>query len=348
MTVLEKKKILLGMSGGIDSTYAALRLIEEGHEVEGAVLIMHGLTEIDSARRAAEKLGIPLREIDCTSEFEKRVVEYFIDEYTQGRTPNPCIVCNPEVKFKYLYEHAMEGGFDLIATGHYAKIVESPLAPGRLAVRMGKDSKKDQSYMLYRLPQYILERLVFPLAEEEKVTVKNASDKKGISEPGQKESQEICFIGDGNYREYIESCRGVAPEGNFVDPEGNILGRHKGILHYTVGQRKGLGISLGERVFVTAINPETREITLSSEGSSVKTLFVSDTVYSGIDELAVGTTIRAEVKIRYQARPAAAFVTALEGGKIQVDFDEPQRFAAPGQSAVVYSDGIVLLGGFIR
>ena len=347
MTVLEKKKILLGMSGGIDSTYAALRLIEEGHEVEGAMLIMHGLTELDSARRAAKRLGIPLREIDCTEEFNRHVVEYFIDEYTQGRTPNPCIVCNPEVKFRYLYEHAVDGGFDLIATGHYAKIVESPLAPDRLAVKMGKDSKKDQSYMLYRLPQHILRRLVFPLADEEKATVKDTSEKKGISEPGQKESQEICFIGDGSYREYIESRRGESPEGNFIDPEGNILGRHRGILHYTVGQRKGLGISLGERVFVTRINPETQEITLSNEGASVKTIYVGDTVYSGIDELAVGSTIRAEVKIRYQARPASAAVTATPGGKVRVDFDQPQRFAAPGQSAVVYSQGVVLLGGFI-
>ena len=241
-------RILVGISGGVDSAYAAKKLLSEGHEVEGAVLIMHDFTELDAAREAASSVGIRLHEIDCQDAFGQ-IKDNFVSEYVSGRTPNPCIICNERVKFKTLYDFAMENGFDAIATGHYARLVETE---GRFALATPEDMRKEQTYMLYRLPQSILSKLVLPLAEGTKTEIREQAMEQGISAANRSDSQEICFLPEGNHTEYIESVAGKCPEGNFVDNEGKILGRHKGIIHYTVGQRKGLGISLGERAFVTA------------------------------------------------------------------------------------------------
>lgn len=337
-------KILVGMSGGVDSTYAALKLLREGHEVVGAVLEMHDFTETASAETAAKKLGIPLVKIDCKKAFDEAVKSYFETEYSLGRTPNPCIVCNREVKFKFLADYARQNGFDKIATGHYARIVKTS---DGYAVSRAADTTKDQTYMLYRLPQEVLEILTLPLAEEIKTDVKQMAAIEGIIEEGTAESQEICFIPDDDYRSYLEERLGKFPEGCFIDEKGRVIGKHRGIISYTVGQRKGLGISLGQRAFVSRIDPKRNEITISTEKPLTKFFTASNLVYSGLAPLKLGESIRADVKIRYHAAPTAATVTLIEEGRVSVEIDTPAGLVAPGQSVVVYNGDTVLFGGFI-
>ena len=336
-------RILVGISGGVDSAYAAKKLLDEGHEVEGAVLIMHDFTELDAAREAASSVGIRLHEIDCQDAFGQ-IKDNFVSEYVSGRTPNPCIICNERVKFKTLYDFAMENGFDAIATGHYARLVETE---GRFALATPEDMRKEQTYMLYRLPQSILSKLVLPLAEGTKTEIREQAMEQGISAANRSDSQEICFLPEGNHVEYIESVAGKCPEGNFVDNEGKILGRHKGIIHYTVGQRKGLGISLGERAFVTAIDPESNTVTLEPKMSGRDSLYIADIVYSGMKEPDSETEIELDVKLRYTAPLVRATVRLYPDRTARLSLPEPQKFA-PGQSAVLYRDGVVMLGGFIK
>ena len=336
-------KILVGISGGVDSAYAAKKLMLEGHEVEGAVLIMHQHTELAAAREAAESVGIKLHEIDCTTAFDE-IKRNFVNEYINARTPNPCIICNERVKFRILYDYAMANGFDAIATGHYARLVS---LDGRYSLAMPEDSRKEQTYMLYRLPQEILSRLVLPLAEGTKSEIRSMAEEQGISAANREDSQEICFLPEGNHTEYIESVAGKSPEGDFVDYQGKILGRHKGIIHYTVGQRKGLGISLGERAFVTEIDPVKNTVTLSPNMSGKITVNISDVVYSGMPSPTEETEVILDVKLRYTAPLVKATARLYPDGRATLTLDSPQKFA-PGQSAVLYRDGVVMLGGFIK
>lgn len=336
-------KILVGISGGVDSAFAAKKLLLSGHEVEGAVLIMHDYTELSAAREAAASVGIKLHEIDCTSAFEQ-IKANFVSEYVNARTPNPCIICNERVKFKLLYDFAMEHGFDAIATGHYARVVKMD---GRYSLAMPEDSRKEQTYMLYRLPQHILSRLVLPLSEGTKSEIRLMAEEQGISAANREDSQEICFLPNGGHTDYIESVAGKSEEGNFVDTQGKILGRHKGIIHYTVGQRKGLGISLGERVFVTEIDPVSNTVTLSPSLLGKDSLIVTDIVYSGLTPIAEECELELEVKLRYTAPLVKARVCIHSDNTATVNLASPQKFA-PGQSAVFYRDGIVMLGGFIK
>lgn len=341
-------KVLLGMSGGVDSTYAVTVLRRMGYEVHGAVVSMHEFTETEEARLSAEALGVPLHTIDGARLFEEKVISSFIKEYRAGRTPNPCIICNREVKFRLLYDYAMEKGFDKIATGHYADLVSIPDKDGvRYALKRGEDGKKDQTYMLWRLPQEILSRLVFPLSGITKDTVRKEAEKMELSAAYRDESQEICFIPDGDYASYIEARTGKCREGNFVDEAGKVLGRHKGIIHYTVGQRKGLGIALGERAFITRIDPLNDEITLSTKDSFSEIFTVSDMVFSGLAEPACGHEECFDVKHRYLAPLSKARVLYLGDGKAEVKLDSPIRAVTPGQSAVFYKDGVVMMGGII-
>ena len=335
-------KILVGISGGVDSAYAAKKLLSDGHTVEGAVLIMHEYTELDAAREAAKSVGIPLHEIDCRDGFSE-IKQNFVSEYTSGRTPNPCIICNERVKFKTLYDYAMANGFDAIATGHYAKIL---CIDGRYALAMPEDKRKEQTYMLYRLPQNILSRLVLPLYEGTKIEIRMMAEKEGISAANREDSQEICFLPNGGHTEYIESVAGKCPEGDFVDSQGKILGRHKGIIHYTVGQRKGLGISLGERAFVTEINAENNTVTLSPNVEGKTTVELSGVVYSGMPEPMEEVEVELDVRLRYTAPLVKTVARLIPGGRALLTLEAPQKFA-PGQSAVLYSDGVVMLGGFI-
>ncbi len=336
-------KILVGISGGVDSAYAAKKLLSEGHEVAGAILIMHEYTELSAARDVARSVGIPLYEIDCRDSF-CQIKDNFVLEYTSGRTPNPCIICNERVKFRTLYDFAMAEGFDAIATGHYARLVN---IDGRVALAMPEDRKKEQTYMLYRLPSHILSHLVLPLSEGTKEQIRALSAEAGISSADRQDSQEICFLPNGGHTDYIESQAGKSPEGDFIDPSGRVLGRHKGIIHYTVGQRKGLGISLGERAFVTEINPKTNTVTLSPTMEGKSRLELSDVVYSGMAVPDIVTEAQLEVKLRYTAPLIPATATLYPDGTATLILSTPQRFA-PGQSAVLYRDGVVMLGGFIK
>ena len=336
-------KILVGISGGVDSAYAAYKLKSEGHEVEGAVLVMHDYTELSAAREAALSLGIVLHEIDCREAFEG-IKSNFVSEYLAGRTPNPCIICNERVKFRLLYDFAMQNGFKKIATGHYARVINNN---GRFSLAFPEDMKKEQTYMLYRLPQEILSSLVLPLSDETKEQIRKNAEKAGISAAKRADSQEICFLPEGNHTEYIENVAGKCPDGNFVDENGNILGRHKGIIHYTVGQRKGLGISLGERVFVTDINPLDNTVTLASLHHGTSAVMLTDMVYSGMQSPSEECEIAVDAKLRYTA-PLVKAKAKLSPDKTAIlTFDVPQK-SAPGQSAVLYLDGAVLCGGFIN
>ena len=340
-------KILVGMSGGVDSAYAALKLMGEGHTVEGAVLLMHGYTEIDSARQTANNLGIKLYEIDAREKFSQTVIPNFISEYMAARTPNPCIVCNSDVKFRVLKDFAMENGFDMIATGHYARIKEIPNPAGtRFAIAEGQDCKKDQSYMLWRLPQDILSVTMFPLSETEKEDTRRAAAEASLSVADKAESQEICFIPDGDYATYIENRVGICPPGDFVDESGNKLGRHNGIIRYTVGQRKGLGIALGVRSFVSKIDPVANTVTLTPSLTEREELVVGGVVLSGVASVSEKPIYR--VRLRYQAKPLLCSVTDLGDGRVKVILKEKARVITAGQSAVFYDGDTVAFGGFIE
>ncbi len=342
-------KILLGMSGGIDSTYAAKMLIDRGHEVEGAVLKMHEYTETGAAFAAAEALGIRCRLIDCTEAFFDKVVKDFIAKYREASTPNPCVVCNREVKFRYLYDFARLNGFDKIATGHYAKIVKNVTRVGtEYAVACAADIKKDQSYMLWSLPQEILSMLMLPLGELTKDEVREASRESGLYAADRAESQDICFIPDGDHAAFIEKHIGPSREGSFIDSDGNTLGTHKGIIHYTVGQRKGLGISAKTRLFITDINPLTHEITLSSECALTDTVYLSGVVFSMAEEPPVGASFETEVRLRYHAQPRRCKLHYHGFGRATAYLESPAASVTPGQSAVFYTDGVVLSGGVIE
>lgn len=341
-------RILLGMSGGLDSTYAALKLKNEAHDVTGMVLRMHGYTETDAAREAAQSVEIPLVTLDLSERFQKTVVENFVSEYLKARTPNPCILCNSEVKFRALYEYATENGFDRIATGHYAEIVEINDEFGiRHAIKRGKDSKKDQSYMLWRLSEDILSKLIFPLAKEEKKDVRESAKEENLTVADRPESQEICFIPSGNYAEYIEALGHKSLPGDFIDQSGNVLGRHNGIIRYTVGQRKGLGIAYGSRIFVTDINPKDNTITLSPDDKYTDEFSVSDMRFSGIREPKVNEEIGLDVKIRYAAPPIPAKIVYLGNGAATVKTSVKIRAVTPGQSAVFYKGDLLACGGYI-
>ncbi len=343
-------KILLGISGGVDSAYAALKLKNEGHEVEGAVIKMHCHTEIDAAKEVADSIGIPLHVIDATEAFDRIIKENFASEYIKGRTPNPCIICNPEVKFRSLYDYAKSHGFDKIATGHYAKIVKLEDGDGiRYTFASPKDEKKDQTYMLYRLPRNIIENTIFPLSNMNKTEVRESSRKADLSAADRGDSQEICFLPEGDYASFVESKYGKSKEGSFIDESGKVLGKHKGIIHYTVGQRKGLGISLGARAFVTEIDPVANTVTLSPSPKKSKEITISEVVYTGMKEPKEPLTVEALVKPRYTAPKIPAKITFLPDKTAKVTFSEPTT-AAPGQSLTVYSpnEGYLLAGGFIN
>ncbi len=339
-------RILLGISGGLDSAFAAKTLLSEGHEVEGAILVLHPYAEIGSAREVARQIGIVLHEIDGRMRFEKIVQKNFAKEYLAGRTPNPCVICNRSVKFPLLYEYAMAHGFDAIATGHYAHITEKD---GRYSVAMGKDATRDQSYVLWPLSQEILSHLLFPLADMKKEDIRRMAAAAGLSVADKEESREICFIPDGDYARFICDFTGLqAQEGDFVDEKGNVLGRHQGILNYTIGQRKGLGISLGKRMFVTAISAENNTVTLSDDpNASVTDFYIEDIVFSGIREPAVGAVIAANARVRYLAPLREAELTYLGEGKGHVHLSVAARAVTPGQSAVFYMDEKVAFGGII-
>jgi tRNA-specific 2-thiouridylase len=307
---------------------------------------MHEYTDITAARAAAESVGIPLTVIDARDRFNHSVIPNFIEEYTRARTPNPCIVCNSEVKFRLLCDFATENGFDAIATGHYANIIKVENGT-RYAVKRAGDGKKDQTYMLWRLPQDILSMLVLPLGDMTKEQLRENARAHGLSSADAPDSQEICFIPDGDYATYIEERTGVSDPGDFVDCEGRVLGQHNGIINYTVGQRKGLGIALGARAFVKAIDPDTNRVIISLDPPTSDTVSISGMVFSAIEEPSAGTKMTLSVKLRYQAPPIECTAEFLGKGRARLLLSTPARSLTPGQSAVLYDGDTVLAGGFI-
>lgn len=338
-------RILVGLSGGFDSTYCAHLLMREGHTVEGAVLDMHEYTEHAEARAAADSLGIPLHIISCRDIFEDRVIADFCREYINARTPNPCIICNERVKFRVLYDYAVAKGFDKIATGHYAKIIENN---GKLSVGVAEDKSKDQSYMLYRLPQEILAHLMLPMGNIIKKEAKNAASADGFFSAERPESQEICFVKNESYADFLTRRCGKPLCGDFVDIEGNVLGTHKGVTHYTVGQRKGLGISGRSRLFIQSIDAVTGKIVLSDRMPNVKCFTIKDVVYSGCSKEELMNATELYVRVRYSA-PMTRVSVWEKGGELFVELNGKNTCAiTPGQSAVFYEENRIMCGGIIQ
>lgn len=355
---MSKQKVLLGMSGGVDSSVAALLLLKAGYDVTGMTMRLRpdaymqqsasggccSLDDIDDARRVCYQLGIEHLVLNFTEEFERDVIQYFADQYAAGRTPNPCIACNRHLKFDAMLKKARLLGFDYIATGHYAVIEQNE--SGRWLLKKAPASK-DQSYVLYSMTQGQLAHTLMPLGGYTKPEARQIAEEAGLRVAHKPDSQEICFVEDNDYASFLERYTGVkAPEGEFVDAQGRVLGHHKGITHYTIGQRKGLGVSFGKPMYVTKIDAAHNLITLGEEGSQyAPSLVAEDLNFIPFDTLK--EPLRAQVKMRYQARPAQAFLTPLDGGRVRVDFDEPQRSVTPGQAVVFYDGDLVLGGGVI-
>ena len=348
MTSLDSNKVILGLSGGVDSTAAALLLKEKKLEVIGLFLDMTGNSkgEMLRAQKAAKELDIPFVYKDASKDFSDKVVATFIEEYSLGRTPNPCVICNPLVKFQLLLDVADEMRAPFIATGHYARTYfDEDLSTW--FIRKGANTKKDQSYTLYRLPQKVLGRLIMPLGEiSHKDDVRALLTEKALSNADLRDSQEICFIGKGdNYIDYLETSGVESNPGNFIDGEGSVIGIHKGIIHYTIGQKKGLGDSFGKPMYVQKINRETNTITLSENEKELFEFRVvsRDNIFNLLFE-----GLKVEGKVRYAAKPSPAFIRPIDGNKIEAIFDEPQRAPSPGQSIVYYLGEFVLGGGIIE
>ncbi len=348
------KKVVVGMSGGVDSSVAAYLLKKEGYEVIGVTMLTwqdreedgSELAMVRDARAVAERLGIEYHVVDFREEFKKNVMDYFVEEYLQGRTPNPCVVCNRTVKWEALLARCTQFGAEYVATGHYARIEQ--LDNGRYAICNSITAAKDQTYALYNLTQDQLAHTIMPIGAYYKDEVRVMAEEIGLNVAQKKDSMEICFIPDDDYAAFIEEQAGVEvpPPGNFVDVHGKILGQHKGITHYTIGQRKGLGIALGAPAFVVAIRPETNEVVLgTNEDVFTKTLYANHLNAMAIPEFVDGMELKA--KIRYSHAGSMCRIYKTGEDEIRCEFEEPVRAVTPGQAVVFYQGEYVAGGGRI-
>ncbi len=399
MTLADKPKVVVGMSGGVDSSMAALLLKQEGYDVIGVTMQIWesagpdkpggccSISAIDDARRVAYQIGIPHYVLNFRAYFEEKVVNYFIKSYLQGETPNPCLACNRYVKFSELLRKAQGIGAEYIATGHYAQVLRDPQT-GRFLLAKAADPKKDQTYALYMLTQEQLAHTLFPLGEYTKDKIREMARQYGLEVADKPDSQEICFVPDDDYAAFVrEHSGGQIQPGSFVDRSGKVLGRHRGIIHYTVGQRKGLGVTFGKPMFVVALNPERNEVVLGEDPETyTEALWATDLNWISIPGLK--GPMQVEAKIRYKAPLAAAVVgpaakievrnpmsdvrtdvTSLVSkesadgagpaaglpspqsaevmAEVKVRFDKPQRAVTPGQAVVFYQGDIVVGGGRI-
>ena len=343
--------ILIAMSGGVDSSVAAKLLLEQGYHVVGGTMVLHrnpacgSADAVDSARAIAKRLSIPFHLFDFEAAFQHCVIDGFIKSYEACETPNPCIACNRYLKFGALLEATDALGISKIATGHYAQITRD--ASGRYLLKKAVDLSKDQSYVLYHMTQEQLARTAFPLGGLSKSEVRALAQAYGFENASQKDSQDICFVPDGDYAGFIERSTGKSyPCGDFVDQNGQILGEHKGIIRYTIGQRKGLGLALPQPMYVCEKNPvENRVVLCTNDALFSKTLTANDLNWIAIPSLTA--RLRVKAKIRYKQPEQWAWIEPIDKTRVQVVFDEPQRAIARGQAVVFYDDDVVVGGGTI-
>ena len=352
------EKALIAMSGGVDSSVAAFLCKEKGLECTGCTMKLHNynktdglqaktccsLDDVEDARSVAQRLGIPYYVFDFSGEFKEKIIDKFVASYISGVTPNPCIDCNRYMKFSKLYDRARELGCDYVVTGHYAKIEKSG---EKYLLKKGLDESKDQSYVLCFLTQEQLSHTLFPLGELTKNEAREIAEKQGFVNAAKPDSQDICFVPDGNYAKVINELTGYVPEeGNFIDLDGNFMGKHRGVIHYTIGQRKGLGVTFGEPKYVCGIDPESNTVTLGNNAD----LFKREVRIDGINWIsgeAPEGEFRCTAKIRYNQKEQPATVIP-NGSEATIIFDEPQRAITPGQAAVIYDGDTVVAGGIIK
>ncbi|MEG1458568.1 MAG: tRNA 2-thiouridine(34) synthase MnmA [Acetivibrio sp.] len=357
---MNKQKVVIGMSGGVDSSVGAYLLKEAGYEVMGVTMQIWqdeesftqeenggccGLSAVEDARRVAEDLEIPYYVMNFKQEFKEKVMDYFMAEYLQGRTPNPCIACNRYVKWESLLKRSLDIGADYIATGHYARVVK--LENGRYTLKKSATAAKDQTYALYNLTQFQLEHTLMPVGEYTKDEIRKIAEKINLRVANKPDSQEICFIPDHDYGKFISENSKVKMEtGNFVSTDGKILGKHKGISYYTVGQRKGLNLALGKPVFVVEIRPKENEVVIGdNEEVFHDRLYAENLNFMSFEKLEGDKKVTAKIRYNHQGSPAT--VRMADEKTLECIFDEPQRAITPGQAVVLYDGDIVVGGGTI-
>lgn len=354
-------KAVIAMSGGVDSSVAALLIKNEGYETIGITLKLYSneeigvprektccsLDDVEDARSVAARLEMPFYVMDFSDDFEENVISRFVCAYECGKTPNPCIDCNRHIKFDSLINKAQELGFDYVVTGHYARI-EYDEKTQRYLLKKAIDETKDQSYMLYTMTQSQLAKTLFPLGDMKKTEAREIAEKNGLINARKRDSQDICFVPDGDYAGFISRyCGKNFEEGNFVGTNGEVYGKHKGIVNYTIGQRKGLGLSFPQPMFVGKINAELNEVVLcKSEELFSKELFADNINLITCDRITEPMRVYAKVRYRHKEQPAT--VTQTADDEIKLVFDEPQRAVTPGQAVVLYQGDVVIGGGTVK
>lgn len=356
-----KKKVMVGMSGGVDSSVAAALLLDQGYEVTGATMKLWdgqedhrdpgtrtccSVDDVEDARAVAASLEVPFYVLNMKSQFREKVVDPFVDSYLNGETPNPCMECNRHLKFQAMLDKALSLGFDYIATGHYA-IVEFDQTRGKYLLRKGLDPAKDQSYFLYMLTQEQLSRVVFPLGTMNKTEIRAYAAEHGMRVRNKPDSQDICFVENGKYQEFIrKESKQPIRSGNFLDLSGKVLGKHQGITAYTVGQRKGLGISSAAPLYVVGKNAAENTVILGAKSDTLRKEFlVRDVTYTFLEQPT--EPFQAKVKVRYSSDEVEAMVYPLADRKARIELEKLHPFVAPGQAAVFYQGDLVLGGGTI-
>jgi tRNA-uridine 2-sulfurtransferase len=357
-------RVVLAMSGGVDSSVAAWLLREMGHEVVG-LFMRHGrqsepiepaeqcsavgnkrgccsAADAEDARRVADRLKIPFFALNFQREFG-RIVDYFVAEYTKGRTPNPCIVCNTWLKFGKLFEYADSVGAQYVATGHYARLASQP----QISLCKGLDPSKDQSYVLFGVPRRLLDRLMFPVGDHQKTEIRRIASELGLGVAAKRDSQEICFVPDQDHARFVREHRGaIDTSGEIATTDGRVVGRHDGFERFTIGQRKGLGVAYTERRYVVRIEPESRRVVLGTREELARRQFAANGANWLID--CPNSAFACQVKIRYRSKAAGALVEPLGNDRFRVELSEPCHGIAPGQAAVCYDGDRVLGGGWIE